>query len=336
MFTGAITSLESRLDTILADEQELAAKQRATEQALTTARSGRSQAVSGKLDIPPGKSSNTGSREASRTRVNDRLAERLAKATAQKAGGSQVGSNVPSRVVSPAIGTDSASESGESKRSGEVARSVPAIEDTAATETDELKIPEPGVQDEVETHGHNTAKPETDGASTLLNSGLPINPAKISLDSSRPSVETNHDTTPDRISIELANGHTAPAKSATDLEAEMAQMRDDYAAAQKQRQVEMHANLERIDALQAKLQYLAKETVAAAKEAKDTKFDALSGEGIGPYPVGCARQAETAGTRLSNWLPLDVAGALAWMTAVLVSEGSSRIDERDASTADCE
>ena len=267
MFTGAITSLESRLDTILADEQELAAKQRATEQALTTARSGRSQTVSGKLDIPPGKSSNTGSIEASRTRVNDRLAERLAKATAQKAGGSQVGSNVPSRVVSPAIGTDSASESGESKRSGEVARSVPAIEDTAATETDELKIPEPGVQDEVETHGHNTAKPETDGASTLLNSGLPINPAKISLDSSRPSVETNHDTTPDRISIELANGHTAPAKSATDLEAEMAQMRDDYAAAQKQRQVEMHANLERIDALQAKLKYLAEETVAAAKEA---------------------------------------------------------------------
>jgi len=44
-------------------------------------------------------------------------------------------------------------------------------------------------------------------------------------------------------------------------------MRTDHAEAEKQRQEEMHANLERIDALQAKLNYLAKETVAAAKEA---------------------------------------------------------------------
>ena len=47
----------------------------------------------------------------------------------------------------------------------------------------------------------------------------------------------------------------------------MATMREEHAAAEKQRQEEMHTFLEKIDALQAKLQYLAKETVAAAKEA---------------------------------------------------------------------
>ncbi|EME87445.1 uncharacterized protein MYCFIDRAFT_20444, partial [Pseudocercospora fijiensis CIRAD86] len=42
---------------------------------------------------------------------------------------------------------------------------------------------------------------------------------------------------------------------------------EDYKKAEAQRQEEMHIYLERIDALQAKLTYLAKETVAAAKEA---------------------------------------------------------------------
>jgi chromosome segregation ATPase len=44
-------------------------------------------------------------------------------------------------------------------------------------------------------------------------------------------------------------------------------MEADYVQAEQQRQEEMHTYLERIDALQAKLTYLAKETVAAAKEA---------------------------------------------------------------------
>ncbi|KAF7184994.1 TATA element modulatory factor [Pseudocercospora fuligena] len=47
----------------------------------------------------------------------------------------------------------------------------------------------------------------------------------------------------------------------------MEQMQEDYKKAEAQRQEEMHVYLERIDALQAKLTYLAKETVAAAKEA---------------------------------------------------------------------
>jgi hypothetical protein len=81
MFTGAISNLESRLDTILADETDPAARQRLTEQAQKEAKS-RQRAGSGSLTPA---SAARGSLEASRTRAgNDRLAERLARATAKK------------------------------------------------------------------------------------------------------------------------------------------------------------------------------------------------------------------------------------------------------------
>jgi len=56
-------------------------------------------------------------------------------------------------------------------------------------------------------------------------------------------------------------------KTTAELEAEIAQLKKDHEEGEKSRQEELHAHMERIDALQAKLQYLAKETVAAAKEA---------------------------------------------------------------------
>ena len=86
MFTGAISNLESRLDTILADETDPAARQRLTEQAQKDAKS-RQRAGSGSLTPASAARarSGSGSQEASRTRSgNDRLAERLARATAKK------------------------------------------------------------------------------------------------------------------------------------------------------------------------------------------------------------------------------------------------------------
>ena len=50
-------------------------------------------------------------------------------------------------------------------------------------------------------------------------------------------------------------------------EEELEQMRSDYKAAELRRQEEMHEHLERIDALQAKLQYLTKEATKIAKRA---------------------------------------------------------------------
>jgi hypothetical protein len=272
MFTGAISTLESRLDTILADETDPAARQRLTEQAQKEAKS-RQRAGSGSLTPASAARarSGSGSQEASRTRSgNDRLAERLARATAKKnaEGGSALSSEVPSRVGSPAIGSDSGSPrpSSDVKRSIEEPRSAPAIEEPRAAKEDEDKDKDEEVEkvEEMIPPSEHTVPP------TLLNSGLPINPARISVESSaRPSLDTpaHDESASSRPSSDLPNGSTTTIRSATEFETEMSQMRSDYEQAEKQRQDEMHAHLERIDALQAKLQYLAKETVAAAKEA---------------------------------------------------------------------
>jgi hypothetical protein len=265
MFTGAISNLESRLDTILADETDPAARQRLTEQAQKEAKS-RHRAGSGSLTPA---SAARGSLEASRTRAgNDRLAERLARATAKKnaEGGSGVSSEVPSRVGSPAVGSESGSPrpSSDVKRSVEEPRPTPAIETPRIEKEDESKDKDVETVEEAVPASENTAPP------TLLSSGLPINPARISAESStRPSLDTPalDDSLSSRPSSDLPNGSTTTSKSAAELEADMSRTRTDYEQAEKQRQDEMHAHLERIDALQAKLQYLAKETVAAAKEA---------------------------------------------------------------------
>ena len=271
MFTGAISNLESRLDTILADETDPAARQRLTEQSQKDTKT-RQRAGSG---ASTASSAPRASQEASRTRpANDRLAERLARATAKKniEGGSALSSEVPSRVGSPAVG----SESGSPRPSSDGVRDVKeqtSVPEKAAPKVDKkeesIESKETG-QDGAQQSAEEKSTAEHTAPSTLLSSGLPINPARISTESSaRPSLDTPAvaDSLSSRPSSELPDVSNTTGKSTFELEAEMSQMRADYDKAEKQRQEEMHAHLERIDALQAKLQYLAKETVAAAKEA---------------------------------------------------------------------
>ncbi|KAH9844595.1 TATA element modulatory factor-like [Teratosphaeria destructans] len=169
------------------------------------------------------------------------------------------GAGAASRTVSPR-----ASGEGEVRRSGDMARVVPQVK------TEDVREETTESQKEEEVGGGGRRRCCRRHAAHL--GSWPINPARVSVDSvaSRPSVEL---TTPSaeashRTSADLANGHPpSSGKTAAELEADMEQMRHDYAQAEKQRQDEMHAYLEKIDALQAKLTYLAKETVAAAKEA---------------------------------------------------------------------
>ncbi|CAK4032834.1 Hypothetical predicted protein [Lecanosticta acicola] len=247
-FSNLVANLESRLDTILADDSEASAKERA---ALEAAKANRQRSNSGRL-ATPSNTSDAGSRETSRTRVNDRLAERLARATAQK---------TPSRVSTPV--DDAIRSSGESQRSGELPRTVPDIEiQKHATE----EVAE-RVDKDAEANGEDADKPSSSEPGSLTTSALPINPARISIDSSRPSADVIREESSGRPSIETPNGTNQTTRSSTELQAETDQMQSDHAKAEIQRQDEMHAYLERIDALQAKLTYLARETVAAAKEA---------------------------------------------------------------------
>ena len=234
LLSGAVAGIESRLDTILADEPEASAKSKAVDEAGKQPKTTTRPTVgTGDSLAPPKSKDGSGSRDASRdgsrTRTNDRLAERLAKAAAAK---TPSGSNVPSRTGTPVADTGSARASGEEKREGELARSVPDI----ATEPsqDEQQDTEASVEDA--SHEHTT--------------GDTMSSTRVSVDSSS------------RPSLDLPNGHAIPRTSA-ELETELSAMRQ----SENERQDEIHAYMEKIDALQAKLSYLANETVAAAKAA---------------------------------------------------------------------
>ncbi|KXL51635.1 hypothetical protein M433DRAFT_361322 [Acidomyces richmondensis BFW] len=252
LLSGAVANLESRLDTILAEDGEASARQRASEAAMKEV-----QAQAARAAIPPSRLTvpATASREASRSRANEKLAERLAKATARKDGAG--GSGGLSRTATPTSdaatpSTRTSEESPSSQRiSLEAMRSGPLPPIASEDYDKEIK------QDK---NGSPSREP------TLLTSGLPINPAQRSSEESTSRLSSsNLWTAAKNVSSAgdvLPNGAGDGLKTSVEWEAELERMRQ----AEIQRQEEMHGYIEKIDALQAKLAYLAKETVAAAQQ----------------------------------------------------------------------
>ncbi|KEQ61727.1 uncharacterized protein M437DRAFT_51366 [Aureobasidium melanogenum CBS 110374] len=261
LLSGAVAGLESRLDTILAEDNEASARSRAQDKAAAQEKSSAEKPTA--LAVP--NASADTSRSPSRSRLNDRLQERLAKAVA---------SQNPSRSSTPLNQPASPRSSLGSRQSADIPRPLPEAKDeivtTPSAEVPVLDVSTPDAVDEpVPESSAADPTPElvvTEPLPTLLTSGLPINPARISNDSqTRPSIDLN-----DEPKSEEKEPEVVAPKEASELNTELAQLRQENAEAEKQRQEEMLANLERIDALQAKLQYLAKETVAAAKEANSS------------------------------------------------------------------
>ncbi|KAI4726268.1 hypothetical protein E4T49_05989 [Aureobasidium sp. EXF-10728] len=268
LLSGAVAGLESRLDTILAEDNEASARSRAQDQAATVEKPLADKPTA----LAPPTASTDASRSPSRSRLNDRLQERLAKAVA---------SQNPSRSSTPLNQPASPRSSLDSRQSTNISRPLPETkEDSLSAPSADVPVPS------VAESNHEAAAeviPEppaldtapalviTEAPPTLLTSGLPINPARISNDSeTRPSIELDDEA---QIAGPIPEEETKVtlSRDVSDLDNELAQLRQENAEAEKQRQEEMLANLERIDALQAKLQYLAKETVAAAKEAKSSQ-----------------------------------------------------------------
>ncbi|TVY37717.1 TATA element modulatory factor [Lachnellula subtilissima] len=273
----AVAGVESRLDTILAEGDEAIAP------------------TSAKRPTPTSTTTNTAKAESvSRTsstsnRTNDRLQERLARAIAAK-NSAQKGEKVdspalsatPSRTGSPVTATNSprqstdvGSRSVDSKDAGYRAASEPTGDDSQIESRPSVDTPSIAVQPgspriqptdtEVETNGLGTkaeaeASPRPSGESTR--SSIP----RASMDSTRtqgslPRSSTEvHDT-------ELLETVEAALKSPEEYDALLKQLQSDFEKSELQRQEEVHDYIERIDALQSKLQYLAKESVEAARKA---------------------------------------------------------------------
>ena len=182
----------------------------------------------------------------------------MANRTSHKVGDSSAAtSNLPSSTASPANVASSPRASTDSKR-----------EDVKGFQSDITKEPA------LENAGKSDSQPQQTKAANVLSPKLvsvePEN-TRLSMDSNRsavtlPSLDQDQENR-DSIGLPKANGHISEADSRTTEQYEntIDQLRSDYEAAELRRQEETHDFLERIDALQSKLQYLTKEVAEAAK-----------------------------------------------------------------------
>ncbi|KAL8682213.1 MAG: hypothetical protein Q9186_001751 [Xanthomendoza sp. 1 TL-2023] len=264
-----LAGVESRLDTILADEDQPASKPKpdGTQQL---------QNVRKETMAPPSSNTAAGesiSRPSSTSRAQDRLNERLAKAVANRNlkrmdDKSPATSGLPSRTESPVNGTES------SRPSTEITRERPSMEqDQLSTESvtnkdeslDGLQESKQQPQPEkftaelptIQVEGLDSRRPSLDSRRSES--------VRPSLDLARPPTETLG--SPQTNGFPTIEGIQPPSPPPSEQQT-IEQMRSDFEVAEVRRQEETHTYLERIDALQSKLQYLTKEATGAAKNAR--------------------------------------------------------------------
>ncbi|KAF6221084.1 hypothetical protein HO133_002765 [Letharia lupina] len=282
-----LAGVESRLDTILADEETKAPLAKID---------GGTQEQPGKKDgmAVPLAAMPTPSRTASANRAQERLNEKLAKAMAnrnlaKKGDTSVTPSGVPSRTASPANVAASPRTSSdhqrESKREqdGKNEQGQSEQEMASGDTVTVNRTSEDQELDDQRSEASSTATPPTAQSpvatveDTKDESDIP-RPSTDSCGSisARQSLELTRATTPNANDSPKLNGILIDSslKMPAEYEKIIEQMRSDYEAAELRRQEETHIYLERIDALQSKLQYLTKE---AAEVAKNASAEAQSG-----------------------------------------------------------
>lgn len=267
-WNNAISGLESRLDTILAEDgtpkpADAAAKQDGGEKA----------PVDKKLAVEQGGLS----RNSSRSRPNSRLQERLAKAVTKGAENSRTSSDMGSRPESPALrnpGVTAVAEAGRSSIDSKASEAAEAT--TAVSESEPTKAAEETNEDSANISS-DTAVPVASPTETApvvseqpTSMRMPIMsvPSIVTpqTSSSRQSIDSN----PSRPSIDVSTTSELKLPSTHDpdvLASELSGLQEVHQETIRSHRDEMNSHLERIDALQSKLTYLSQQLAASAKAA---------------------------------------------------------------------
>ncbi|KAG9248729.1 TATA element modulatory factor 1 DNA binding-domain-containing protein [Calycina marina] len=258
----AVAGVESRLDTILADDQE----------------AGKAANAAAATPVAAPKPDTSTPRSANSNRTNERLQERLARAmaakNAQKADSSMA---TPPRTDSPTQFTESLRQSfdmacttvereASTVSTEEVVESWPNQQSTPSNEVENSTIVSIPLSGSTQEPSSLTTQVESEDTACLsVDSARPSIPrdsmdsVRQPITSSRPFME--YPTT--QIS-DVAN-HKAPEE----YEELLKQLQSDFEISELQKHEEIHDYVERVDALQAKLQYLAKESADNAKTASN-------------------------------------------------------------------
>lgn len=262
----AVAGVESRLDTILAEgpDENSSSNKPATS----------ISAATGKSD------SNISRSASSSSKTNDRLQERLARAIAAKNNAQKTDSlapsSTPSRNSSPATVIDSPRGSLDVENVQKEDNAEPTAKPETNINGKDVVGEQPTIQ--LQPSALEILKwPDRDLENNSLTTGTDNEVGgRLSTESTRSSVpresidSSRHILTGPRSfietpSVEITNSEVL-LKSPEEYEALVKQLQSDYEISELQRQEEVHGYIERIDALQAKLQYLAKESAESARK----------------------------------------------------------------------
>ncbi|KAE8355591.1 TATA element modulatory factor 1 TATA binding-domain-containing protein [Aspergillus coremiiformis] len=256
----AVAGVESKLDLILADEEQ---RQQIQPKSSTSTKN-----QSGNL-----------SRSSSNARKNERLQERLARAVVKSNttgnSASQSSSRVSSPVTSP-VPSNGARSSMDIELS--LGRSSLNLEDNPQTlaHADESSIAtsrtshdnssprnskdmatSPGMKDDADSQEADSERSTERSQGNAFKQRL--QETETENDNSRSSEELAQNT--------MANSGDTVEPVSNDIDKTVAQVQAEYKAAESRWQEEMYEYIERIDALQSKLKYLTKEAAESAKKA---------------------------------------------------------------------
>lgn len=250
-FQNAVAGLESRLDTILAEDgSSPKARPQDGNAGVGAHQAQKDQAVSQRK-------SQDLSRSSSKARPNDKVQERLAKAMIKNNAAQsrsvdvQPSSELPSRTASPLLEAPSRQSPDTVAASSEATiGQVATTEDHLPVKLNHIGIPMSPV----------ASTPQPAPVPSPILDSLP----RLSIDSVGSEVLLGIQEKPESPVAEV-NGIVHDARTQEDYKMEGAKLQKDFEESEARRVEEMHANLERIDALQAKLQYFTHEALQSAK-----------------------------------------------------------------------
>ncbi|KAL2015057.1 hypothetical protein VTK56DRAFT_6417 [Thermocarpiscus australiensis] len=252
LLSQAVAGVEARLDTILADNDDNAAQQKETKPTPSAS---------------PAKQSPGPSRASSTARTNDRLQERLARAMAAKSAGQKPdASAVRSSMSTQGSPRPSLDATGRNSADS-IDRASPTVNESAKQtqsprdSQDLARQSQDGIAAEARkvpslNNGEEAQEPAEDSNGARKSAELP--PAVTSPPQSMPAVVapgsiSQADTQPPAIDSSGDGPELEGEKTLED--------------AHLQHQEEIHGYVERIDALEAKLQFLAREVTDSARKA---------------------------------------------------------------------
>ncbi|KAJ4296495.1 hypothetical protein N0V90_006540 [Kalmusia sp. IMI 367209] len=260
---SAVAGLESRLDTILTDDDQASAKSRAADAAAK-----QDVAEKQRLQVQV-------SRSSSRSRPNSRLQDRLAKAVnkAKDSADSRPSSEIGSRPESPALktpamGTDDVGRASMDSRASETVADLPAQSKDEAPKTDQESVISP----QRPSTEAPLASPPASSIVSEQPTSMPVPTMSIPsiLTPKTSSPRQSSDSVRSRPSFDIATPAEpviAPSQDPETLQVELSALQTTHDETLREHREELNSHLERIDALQSKLTYLSQQLASSAKAA---------------------------------------------------------------------